>query len=324
MSCYKTANDQPRLIRGRHGDTCPMADWHPPLVWDCAGCQPCTRTHCGTCHREHVDELTCPGCIREVRDALRRIWTLVGLPLIDELLARGAASEAAHLLAATANPRQWAQRHRDGYRNHPDDLIGDNHPVWVLGKWDLAVTDLLDHVRTTTVTVTTAVDYLGRNLTDLAQHPDFPFAKFAAEIRACCAHLEDVLRAGEQIEHAAPCVKCRRPLVKVERGYRCTRCRDDLSENQYQLAVREAHIAHSDRLNVDDLAIRLGIPASTIRSWASVLRVQRKGEDAIELEPLIRSCGRDGGNRKVYRVADAQAIRDAGGDRRRASARVSA
>ena len=87
--------------------------------------------------------------------------------------------------------------------------------------------------------------------------------------------------------------------------------------NQYRLAVKAAHVAHADRLNVENLATRIGVPASTIRSWASTLRVQVKGKDPIEVQPLIRSCGRDGGNRKVYRVDDALRVRDGGGDRRR-------
>ncbi|WP_183092918.1 hypothetical protein [Nocardioides stalactiti] len=320
MSCYRIARDQPRLVRNRHDPVaCPMVGWHPPLAWDCDGCQPCTRPHCSTCDREHVTDLTCPNCISEIRTNIERIVELTGLPLVDELLTRGNRSEAAHLLGPTAHVKQWQQRRKHGYRNHRDDVVGLDHPLWVLGVWDLMITEHYGHIRTANVTVTTAADYIKRNLSDLAQDPLIDFPAFAGEIAQCKTHLETVLRADEQVERAAPCVKCGTHLVKAERGYRCTRCHDDLTENQYHLAVKAAHIKHADRLNADDLAQRIGVPASTIRSWASVMRVQRKGEQAVELAPLIRSCGRDGGNRKVYRVADAVAIRDAGGDHRRAA-----
>lgn len=321
MSCYYRGKHEPRALRGRHDDGCVEAAWHAPLVWvDCDGCTPCWLNHCANCGMTHVDDLVCHGCIGDVREDLHAIVKL-SADLPAEAESRGVQSEAFHLAGPVANPAAWRQRGQYGHKYPSDARLGEDHPLWVLGTWDMLVTELLGHTRTGRIGIDSAADYLDRNLTDLAQNPDFGFQDLGRELSHCRSHLDLSLHDGEQIEKRAPCLTCKRPLVLDKVGervrYRCTKCRRDLTENEYRLAVRAAHVAHADRLCIDDMADRLSIKASTLRRWANVVRVQRPGSKPIEHPPLIRSCGADTSGRKVYRVADVEAVRDAGGDRRR-------
>lgn len=321
MTCRWAGRNRPRVLRDQHGDECPELGWHPPLAWtDCSGCAACRQHHCGVCGIEHVDRLTCPGCIGDVRSHLDEIARMTD-KLPSEAQTRGAQSEAFHLAGPVANPEAWQQRGRYGHKYTAESRLGENHPLWVLGTWDLAVAEHYGHRRTASITVASAADYLARNLTELAQDIDFAFDDLAQDLRHCQSHLEDVLHDGEQVEKGAPCLRCKQPVIKTtEAGtttVRCDRCRHTLSDNEYRLAVRATHTAHADRLNVADMAERIDVPESTIRRWANVLRIQRDGEAAVEVQPLLRSCGRDTSGRKVYRVADALTIKTAGDNRRR-------
>lgn len=238
--------------------------------------------------------------------------------LPDEAEHRGPTSEAAHLAGPTADPAAWEQRRAYGYSG--GDVLGEEHPLWVLGSWDLAVADHLGHLRRSgRITVESAGHYLDGNLADLAEDPDFDFPKLAGQLRRCRAHLEAVLHDGEQVEQGAPCLACRRPVTRTtgddgRTTFECRRCRRTLTDNEYRLAVRAAYLAHADRLPAVYLAERIGVPASTIRRWANVRREQPDGQDPVELPPILRSCGRDTKGRKLYRVADAEHVRDNGGE----------
>lgn len=257
----------------------------------------------------------------EIRDDLAEIPTLAAA-LPPEARNRGVASEAFHLNGPTASHAQWDQRVAYGHHYAPDDHLGENHPLWVLGDWDQRITTALLHTRLTKVTVPSAASYIARNLTDLAHLPDFPLDELANQVHSCRLHLEDVLHAGEQIEKGAPCLTCKRPLIRktLDDGkvtFHCERCHRTLTANEYRLAVHAAHLAHADRLNASDLADRIGVPVSTIRRWANVIRIQKPGEAPVEIPALMKSCGRDGNKLKVYRVAEALRIKEAGGDNRR-------
>lgn len=317
MTCRYAGPGQPRVTRD-HVDDCPDET--------CRGCRPCREPHCRVCGMAHIDG-TCAECLAETRDNLRAIGRLCGA-LPEEVEHRGVHGEAMMLLGPAADPE--ARGHLEASvaaGRIPADWIevADNelHPLFVLGTWDMVWRDALDHDEPAErLTVETAVDYLDRQLTYMAAYPHTSFSDFASRVSACRNHVEAVLHDGEQVEQGAPCLTCKRPVTRSmdsdgDYAYRCERCCRDLSANEYRLAVKAAHVAHADRLNVDDMAERIRVPASTIRSWASTLRVQRRGESTIEHPPLIRSCGRDGSGRKVYRVADTLAVRDAGGDRRR-------
>jgi hypothetical protein len=268
---------------------------------------------------------------RELHDARTHLHEILRLTaeLPDEAITRGTTtSEAAHLNGATANPDAWYQRIAHGWTPSPDNA-DHHHPRWVLAIWDRNVRTHYGHgPRVTAPTITSMAAYIDGNLTDLAASETFRFDLMADALSACQSHLESVLHDGEQIESGAPCMTCHRPIRKDTTDpdnptYRCTTCRRDLNANEYRLAVQAAHLKHADRLNVTDLADRLDIKPSTLRSWASVVRIQPPGKEAVELGPLLRDCGRDSAGRKVYRVAEALRIKRAGGDTRRSGATVS-
>jgi hypothetical protein len=89
--------------------------------------------------------------------------------------------------------------------DHADD---ERHPLWVLGTWDMLITEHLGHTRTARVTVSGAAAYLAANLTDLARDADFGFGELAREVRECRAHVEEVLAVADHVERGAPCPVC--------------------------------------------------------------------------------------------------------------------
>ncbi|GAA1138537.1 hypothetical protein [Nocardioides aquiterrae] len=195
------------------------------------------------------------------------------------------------------------------------------HPTWVVGTWEMKVRDHLGQPGDDAPTLTEARDYLAGHLTRLAHDPDFPFEQLGDDLEHCREHLESVLHDGDQVEKGAPCQRCKRPVLRTTADdgkvtYRCEHCARDLSETEYRMAVRSDHIANADRLNATDMAERTEVDESTIRRWASRRTTQRRGEKPVIHPPLLRSCGVDGKNRKVYRVSEVERIRDTGGDHR--------
>lgn len=268
MKCLWVAKDEPRVLAAQHDDEC--ADD------ECAGCEPCRRPHClvqwhgdkGDC-QTHA-ETVCPACVGKVREHLAEIVRMSGLPLVAQILATGDVdTEAADLLGPTALPAQWRQRGRHGHIYHPDSRIGELHPMWVLGTWDLLVTEHLGHTRTARITIATAADYLGRNLTWLAADLEFDFAVLAEELAACRRHLERVLHDGEQVETGAPCMTCRVPLRLVretgEDKWRCPRCRQESTDAQYRYAVMHVYREHADWLTAGEVEIICNVKPGTLR-----------------------------------------------------------
>lgn len=195
------------------------------------------------------------------------------------------------------------------------------HPTWVVGTWEMKIRDHLGQPGQDAPTLTEARVYIDAHLTRLAHDQTFPFNELGSDLKHCREHLETVLHDGEQIEQGAPCNRCKRPVLRITSDtgqvtYRCDHCHRDLTEHEYRLAVRADHIANADRLNTTDMAERTGIDESTLRRWVSRRTTQRTGEDPVTHPPLLRSCGVDGKNRKVYRVSEVERVRDTGGDRR--------
>lgn len=255
MTCRYVSRDSPRVLPGRHGDECPEVTWHPPMVWpDCIGCVPCSARHCGTCGRRHVEELTCPDCIGQAREDITTIAAL-NAKLLTEAVHRGIESEAAMLDGAVANVAAWRQRRTYGYRDHTErdragnqiwpDRLGEKAPLWVLGTWDLLVTEHYGHHRTQKVTVTTAAGYLRANLTELAQDPDFVFDDMARDVRECRAHLEAVLHDQARGDIAnVDCFDCggglERKLLKdgFDDHWTCRICKRRYTYAEYNFALR--------------------------------------------------------------------------------------
>lgn len=315
-SCRFVDKKQPRMLR-THLDDC--------TTNGCRGCEPCPEHHCEVCGREHTTvegkgtDLTCTECLSETRGHLNTITNLAPR-LVGEALHRGPDSTA----AAYAGPAIDTYEGIEAWRNKTMSAFmgriaaleeDDRHPLWVLGIWDDQVHRHLNQPNNDRFTIASAHDYLNDHLTRLAHDLTFPFAEMADDLKGCCTLLEQLLREGEQIEEGAPCMKCERPVIRTtdDKGrehFECTRCHRTITANEYRLAVKGAHIAHADRLNADDLAVRINVPASTIRRWASRTKTQASGEEPVTHEPLLRSCGRDSTGRKVYLVARAKEIRD--------------
>ncbi|MDF9718096.1 hypothetical protein [Nocardioides sp. ChNu-99] len=332
--CRPAGRHEPRVIPGRHDD---RPGYHDP---DCPGCQPCTEPHCTVCGDTHV-EGACAECVATTRDGITQIAHLVGEPLHDEATARGVNSEAMTLIGPVPDPEAWHHvaasalagrvvppdceaTDLDDVRTWLDQTAASNlHPLWVLGTWDMLWRDTLEHDQPDPdepATVQASAEYLLRHLTEMARSPLLDFGPFAHAVRDCRAHLERVVRDGEQTERGAPCLTCKKPVERTvdKQGvvtYWCDRCKESLSENRYRNTVKAEHIKKADRLCADDLAVRIDVPASTIRNWTNDKPVVRGGVRTV-LPPLFRSCGMDARKRKLYRVADALAVRDAGGDRR--------
>ncbi|WP_235738982.1 hypothetical protein [Nocardioides alcanivorans] len=279
--CQWVASDQPRELED--GSECP-------------------DLHCGSCGHRHVRPgvLTCPSCVGDVRDDLRTIADKAA-ELPEEAEVRGIDSEAADLAGPAADPEQWRQRGRYGHRWHEDAKVGEEHPLWVLGTWDMVVREHLSQPTTLRLTIDRAADYLAGQLTGLAQDGDFPFDVLRREVRACRGHLEDVLRDGEQRDTGAPCMTCRIPLVREwgilahADGWRCPQCREFSTDAQYRFAVMQVHRAEAEWLTDVEMQERTGVKAATVRSWS------RPIEDG---EPLVAK--RQDSGRVVYRVADVE------------------
>lgn len=316
-ACRFAGKDQPRLLR-THNPDCPGEG--------CPGCATCPDRHCQVCHHAHVTvdgrgtDQTCGDCLAETRTALNDIGTYAAR-MLGEAILRGINSHAAMLAGPTADPEAWGYRRMSAVAGRIDaafldDCHDEQHPAWVVGTWEILARDHLHQPRTYDPTLTEARGYLDRQLHHLAHDETFDFRAMHHDLDHCARHLETTLKAGDQIEKGAPCMTCRRNVERVtdDHGrvtYTCRRCRTEVSEAGYMLAVKAEYLEQADRLTTDDMATRTGVPASTIRRWANTRRIA-----GTDHPPLFRACGTNGQGRKVYRVTDVEHIRDTGGDTR--------
>lgn len=305
MNCYWIDRERPRMVRDQHEDGCETEG--------CKGCAECHQRHCfvqwhgdrGDC-QTHAESV-CLSCLAKVREHLTEIVRLSGMPLLEEVLREGSVdTEAADLLGPAADPKQWRQRSDHGHIYEPDSRLGwHTHPFAVLGWFDMLVTEHLGHERTTKVTITRAANYLDRNLHFLAADVEFDFVDLANALADCRTHLERVLHDGEQVETGAPCMTCKKPLLRVYGGdelpwahrdgskprtnedvWACAKCREWRSEKDYGLNVAEAHRENADWLTAAEIEFLCDLKPATLRK-----RVER-GEVTSR---------RDSG-RTVYRV----------------------
>jgi hypothetical protein len=215
----------------------------------CEGCQPCPERHCEAtgCPGRHTDERICPTCVGHVRANLTGIVNMAER-LLTEAVHRGVNSEAAMLDAAAANPDAWRQRRRYGYRDHPDDRLGDTQPLWLLRQWHLVICEHLGHGHSLVPSVASAAGYIGGQLTDLARDPEFDIIALANEIRAAHQHLEDVLSEGDrdEISTDVTCLVCQSRLRQrmtskgIADNWYCNGCHRELATGEYKLAYFDA------------------------------------------------------------------------------------
>lgn len=293
-TCKWAGADNPRTIPGRHDHDC-TNDL-------CRGCQPCTEAHCRVCHIAHATG-TCPECMAETRGALHEIARMCGA-LPTEVEHRGVAGEAMFLLGPVADPE--ARGHLEASvaagrvpLDYLADAIGETHPVWVLGTWEMLWRDALDHNTDELVTITEAVDYLDRNMTYMAAFEHLPFEDFSHDLRRCAGHLEAVLHDGEQHDRGVPCMTCSALLERAwgideqADGWRCPRCKRTSTEAQYRVAVAHLHRAEADELTDRDCEIRTGVKAGTIRVWANRELVKKRrdsGRTLYDVADVLREA----------------------------------
>lgn len=290
---------------GQHTPTC-TGD-------NCTGCQPCNQPVCRTCKTTHTTTYgTCPDCLTKVRHDLTEIGRLVAA-LPAEVQTKGANSEAMNLLGPTSDTERdghiaasiaAGRIDRDDYETVTDaDKL---HPRHVIGCWDMLVRDALEHEEAPDWTIAIGIRYLYTQLTYLAGYPHLEFPELAQELHDCRRHLERVLHDGDQIETGAPCMTCRVPLrrewatLATADGWRCPRCNDWRSDQDYKLNVAELHRAQAEWLTGPEMATRTGIRAGTIREWArkgrpEQVRKRRENRHTVysvtDVERVARSKG---------------------------------
>ena len=298
MNCRYVSTTEPRTLIGRHEADC--------LSGECIGCQPCLEPHCRVCGRTHVDG-TCAECLAETREDLGIIAEMCGA-LSEEVIHRGVESEAMTLLGPVADPEAWGHLVASvNIGRLPADYIaegrGELHPATVLGTWDMCWRAELEHDEPTErFALAVAVDYLARQMTYMAGYEDSPFEDFARDLRRCRAHLEAVLHDGEQRDRGAPCMKCGTLLERAwdfsgvgQDGWRCPRCRQSSTEDQYRFAVMHLHREEAAWLTDRDMEIRTGVKAGTVRVWANREEVRRKrdsGRTLYHVEDVVRRAER--------------------------------
>lgn len=251
--CRFNGANQPRIIPGRHTDTCTDS---------CTGCQPCERSHCRVCGVSH-DAGACPECMAETREALREIGRMCG-SLPEEVEHRGVEGEAMFLLAPAANPE--ARGHleasvlagrvsRDAIEiTHKRECrdpkcvgcAGELHPEFVLGAWDSVWREALDHDEPVgRFNLAATIDYLDRTMTYMATYPHVAFEEFAGNVRQCAAHLEAVLHDEERgVRANVPCFDCGADLERrlgaagFEDHWTCRGCKRRYTIAEYNFALR--------------------------------------------------------------------------------------
>jgi hypothetical protein len=307
QNCRWVATDRPRALVGEHYDNCPGDD--------CKGCWPCTEQHCLSCGRTHTEGI-CAGCLNTTRNDLTEIAHLCGFPLLEEVLTKGAASEAAMLLAPAANTEAWQHRAKSAIFGRVDDAYLEDcrdeaHPLWTLGWIETEWRDAFGHEQPERTTVADAAAYIGRMLHTVAgltempdgsQPPEFDDAK--RRLAACRSHLEDVLSEGIRDEKGAPCPKCDRPLIKrYGRNEHFDRwvcpskaCGTWYLDEEYRRWVTDDYRANSAHLTAADMHAQHDVPQGSTRGWAAAGKVRKRGKDA--------------NGRQLYDVADVLAQRD--------------
>lgn len=344
--CHRNPDGE-RVLRTHHRD-CESSG--------CEGCQPCRERHCGCGRHLDPADLHCPRCVGEVRNDLTRIADLCNLtthaaiehptltaldlagPVADPIsydyrrrwVLGGALCECVtcpdlqprpHGPACEKCAHQTCKRIRweptcPGLVDWLDNADDERHPLWVLGTWDMLVTEHLGHNRTNRVTVPSAAAYLTANLTDLSRDPDIGFDELARELRTCRDHVETVLAVAPYVHRGAPCPMCGRANLEKDHGatededrWACPRkhCEASYTERDYRDKVEAVYVAHADRLTASQIAQTYRVPEGTVRRWASEGNVRRHGYDGLR--------------RQLYDVGDTLRMRD--GDTDSSRVRVS-
>lgn len=312
--CRWAGSDQPRMLR-THERECNTSG--------CPGCQPCPERHCALCGIEHVThegrgaDQTCAACIGVVRGDLKLIAELAER-LMPEAIHRGVNSEAANLAGPSIDTvdglEAWGYRRMSGLLGRIPALADDDsqHPLWVLGTWEMAVREHLDQPSEKRITLAEAQGYLDGHLTLLAHDPEFAFDELARDARGCRGHLEDVLHDGEREERGAPCIACGKARLVKSYGktedddkWTCPRCNQWWTETDYRTKVDGVYVQNAPSLTASQIAETYRVTESTVRRWANP-----QTDRGITKPARVRKRGKDQHGRQLYDVADVLAARD--------------
>lgn len=289
--CKFAGHAQPRVLVDRHGDGCPGDE--------CAGCEPCTRSHCRVCATVHSAGV-CGGCMTAMRDDLADIRRMTeSLP--EEVEHRGINGDAMALLGPVADPEAWGHHQASAAVGRTAEQWTDGndylHPLWTLGVWAGVYREAFDHMEASTATIDGEADYLDRQLGTIAAYEHVPVEDFSRDLRKCRGRLEDVLRDGERAEQGRLCPDCedgdKRRLVKhydqrdktgasdewrcpVEREHRWT-------EASYRRAVADDYLAYADALTASQMAQQYDVKPGSLRGWASKGHVRIRGKNHLGL-----------------------------------------
>lgn len=256
-------------------------------------------------------DLTCATCLGRTRQRVAAI-VVMSTALLGEAIkagARGLTSEAFALAGPAADPEAWGYRRMSALaqRIDPgwlDDQIDMHHPAWVLGTWAREIREHLTLDATPRPTLTEAAALLDQHLTRLAHDPDFAYTELDDDIRLCHDHIERVLHLDEHHDRGVKCPECedarlRKEYADDERDDRwvCSACRQWWSDKDYRTRIADDLVEYAPTLTLTDMATRVRVAASTLRTWA-----QRE---------VIKPVGRDHNGRKTYDVKAVEAARDA-------------
>lgn len=315
-SCKWTSRTTPRILPDRHLEDC---------AGECAGCEPCTEPHCRVCGKNHAEQ-TCPACLASTREDLAEIARLCAqvdgpitprtTGLAAEAAYAGVESDAMVLLAPAADPEGLGHMEASvAVGRVPADYLEkadhDQHPLFVLGTWEMVWRDHFDVPTELQATIQRLVDFLGEHMHAMASEPWVPFEDFAKDLRACRAHLEAVLHDGIREDTGVPCMECRVPLERVwgERqlpdgklfeidrrgdGWVCPRCKEFRTEAQYWLSARSAYLDSAEWLPAKECAVVASVSPSSIAVWATRGLVRKKRESGRTLYNVEDVVGRAG------------------------------
>lgn len=308
--CRWISTTEPRALRNRHLTDCENNT--------CRGCQPCPERHCQICGTEHVTvdtrgtDQTCGLCIHATRDNLKAI-TRLSEHLLDEAVNKGVNSEAAALAGPSIHTLEGIEAFEYRRMSYlmgriPQLEQDDQHPLWILGTWEMVTREHLQQEAKPgqRITLIDARDYLADQLTRLAHDPEFPFDELARDLARCVSHLEDVLHDGERTETGAACPACGQANLIKDYGqtaddeirWRCPRrnCSQWWSDKDYRAKVDATYVRHATRLTASQMHDVYRIKPGTLRKWAS--------------EGSVKKHGKTQSGQQLYDVADALKARD--------------
>jgi hypothetical protein len=260
-----------RVLAGRHRDGCQAPD-------TCVGCQPCTRSHCRTCRRNHA-HVTCPTCQAMARLNLAVIAELVGHLPDQAVYGRqayrthegipGGEATVMMVTASSSWPLGW-------YVPITTELPGDMRPpVDVLTYWEVRWRHQSRHTQRPGPDLDRAVGYLDRELHRLAEDQAFP--GLAKDLARVLGQLEAVLHAGDRADVSrVPCLDCGTRLHKswgstpTQDHWRCPVCGQVYDQGRYERAKHDQLASRGAERYVPlmDAVAVTGRPEQTLRAWA--------------------------------------------------------